>query len=165
MHMAILLSPVNLQKVEFDATTAEGQCRVTIVTGTVQVMPSGLRVDAPGVNDVQQRASYKVLVDPTLAPGKFRKATATVSALGWAGTTNSLPGSSSFQIEDAEATLDDEAGRVQLIIDALVEASGTNNISQLFGFNFQVTTLAVVSERRSRGPDSLCAGEPLECWS
>lgn len=141
--MAILLSPVNLQKVEFDATTAEGQCRVTIVTGSVQVEPSGLRVDASGLNLVQQRASYKVLVDPTLAPGKFRKATATVSAVGWSASTNSF-GSSACQIEDAEATFDDEAGRVQLIIDLLVEASGTNNISQLFGCNFQVTTLAVV---------------------
>ena len=141
--MAILLSPVNLQKVEFDATTAEGQCRVTIVTGSAWVQPSGLRANAPTVNALQQRASYKVLVDPTLAPGKFRKATATVSALGWAATTV-MPGSSSFQIEDAEATLDDEAGQVQLIIDVLVEASGTNNIAQWFGCNFQVTTLAVV---------------------
>ena len=142
--MAILLSPVNLQKVEFDATTAEGQCRVTIVTGSAWVQPSGLRANAPTVNALQQRASYKVLVDPTLAPGKFRKATATVSASGWAGTTNSIPSLTSFQIEDAEATFDDEAGQVQLIVDILVEADGTNNISQWFGCNFQVTTLAVV---------------------
>jgi hypothetical protein len=144
MHMAILLSPVNLQKLEFDATTAEGQCRVTIVTGSVGVMPAGFRANAPTPNALQQRASYKLLVDPTLAPGKFRKATATVATSGWAGTINSLPSSTYFQIEDAEATFDDEAGRVQLIIDVLVEADGTNNISQWMGCNFQVTTLAVV---------------------
>jgi len=144
MHMAILLSPTNLQKVEFDATTAEGPCHVTIVSGSVTINPNGLRVDAVGSAYVQQRASYKVLVDPTLAPGKFRKATATVSVMGWAATANTLPSSSSCQIEDAEATFDDEAGQVQLIIDALVQASGTNNICQFFGCNFQVTTLAMV---------------------
>jgi hypothetical protein len=142
MHMAVLLSPVNLQKVEFDATTAEGQCRVTIVTGSASVQPNGLRANAEGPNYVQQRASYKI--DPTLAPGKFRKATAMVSTSGFAGTMNSLSGTSYFQIEDAEATLDDETGQVQLIIDVSVQASGTNNIAQWFGCNFQVTTLAVV---------------------
>ena len=74
-----------------------------------------------------------MLLDPTLAPGKFRKATATVSVMSWAATTNSLPGASACTIEDAQATFDDEAGRVQLIIDAQVQADGANNITQFFG--------------------------------
>jgi hypothetical protein len=140
--MATLVTPTNLQEVEFNVTTVEGACHVTIVTGTI-VIPNSLRVLSSGP-PAQQRASYKVLLDPTLAPGKFRKAVATVSVVDAASTTNSLPSASQCAIEDAQATFDDEAGQVQLIIDVMVEADGANNITQFFGSNFQVTTLALV---------------------
>jgi hypothetical protein len=35
--MAILVTPTNLQKLEFDVTTAEGPSRVTIVTGEMPI--------------------------------------------------------------------------------------------------------------------------------
>jgi hypothetical protein len=140
--MATLVTPTAIQKMEFNVTTAEGNCRVTVVTGKVLV-PNQLRVLSSGP-EAQQSGSYKVLLDPTLAPGKFRKATATVSPMDWAATTNSLPGSSLCSIEDAQATFDDEAGQVQLVIDVSVKASGDGNITQFFGSSFQVTTLALV---------------------
>jgi hypothetical protein len=31
--MAVFVTPTNIQRLEFDVTTAEGQSRVTIVTG------------------------------------------------------------------------------------------------------------------------------------
>ncbi len=37
--MATAVTPTNLQKVEFDVTTAEGPGRVTVVTGTIPVGP------------------------------------------------------------------------------------------------------------------------------
>jgi hypothetical protein len=141
--MATLVTPTNLQKMEFDVTTAEGASRVTIVTGKIQAMPNLLRVYSTGPLE-EQRQSYKVLLDPTLAPGKFRKATAMVSVAAWSTTTNALPTSTSCGIEDAQATFDDEANQVQLIIDVWGQAQGNNAISQLFYANFQVTTLAEI---------------------
>ena len=35
--MATLVTPTNLQKMEFDVTTAEGASRVTIVTGKIEL--------------------------------------------------------------------------------------------------------------------------------
>ena len=137
--MATLVTPTNVQKMEFDVTTAEGPSRVTVVTGRVLIQ-NGLRVQSLGPL-TGQTASYKVLLDPTLAAGK---ATATVSVISWGATTNSLPGGSLCTIEDAQASFDDEAGRVQLIIDVQVQADGANNMTQFFGSNFQVTTLAMV---------------------
>jgi hypothetical protein len=33
--MAIQVTPTDIQKMEFDVTTAEGPCRVTVVTGAI----------------------------------------------------------------------------------------------------------------------------------
>ena len=107
--MATLVTPTNVQKMEFDVTTAEGPSRVTVVTGRVLIQ-NGLRVQSLGPL-AGQTASYKVLLDPTLAAGKFRKATATVSVISWGATTNSLPGGSLCTIKDAQASFDDEAGQ------------------------------------------------------
>jgi hypothetical protein len=35
--MAIQARPQNLQKIEFDVTTAEGPSRVTVITGAIQI--------------------------------------------------------------------------------------------------------------------------------
>ena len=59
-------------------------------------------------------------------------------------TTNALATSINCAIDDAQATLDDEANQVQLIIDVSAQAQGNDAISQLFSANFQVTTLAVI---------------------
>jgi hypothetical protein len=141
--IATLVTPTNLQKMEFDVTTAEGASRVTIVTGLIETTPNLLRAYSTGPLEVQSQ-SYKVFLDPTLAPGKFRKATAMVSVAAWATTTNALATSTNCGIVDAQATLDDESNRVQLIIDVTAQAQGNDAISQLFSANFQVTTLAVI---------------------
>lgn len=63
--MATLVTATNLQKLEFDVTTAEGPSHVMIVTGTIPILlgPSSMQ------------GSFKALIDPILAPGKFLKAT------------------------------------------------------------------------------------------
>ena len=65
----------NLQKIEFDVTTAEGPSRVTVVTGMMQMV---LTASSQGPF-ATQKESYKVLLDPTLTPGQFRKASAIAS--------------------------------------------------------------------------------------
>jgi hypothetical protein len=140
--MATLVEPTNIQKIEFDVTTVAPPSRVTIVTGRI---PIELMAQDDADRGNVQRVSYKVLLDPTLTPGQFRKATSTVSLGGMSAASG---GASSFNlllvIDDAQATLDDEAGRVQLVVDVTVMAQGTNVFSRLMSLMFQVTTLATV---------------------
>ena len=137
--MTTLVTPTNLQKMEFNVTTAEGPSRVTIVTGT---MPIGLGTIAPNQNLMS--GSFKALLDPTLAPGQFRKATSIVSFASMNRLDNApAPVGSGWVIEDAQATFDDEAGRVQLSVDVTVNASGSSSV-QVNSVMFQVTTLSKI---------------------
>jgi hypothetical protein len=70
--MATLVFPMNLQKLEYNATTAEGPCRVTVVNGTMQV---NLQASAPAAAGATERGSFKALLDPALTPGQFRSHT------------------------------------------------------------------------------------------
>ena len=45
-------------------------------------------------------------------------------------------------IDDARATFDEEAGRVQLVVDVTVRATGPGTSTQTTSLMFQVTTLA-----------------------
>ena len=45
-------------------------------------------------------------------------------------------------LDDARATFDDEAGRVQLVVDVTVMATGPGTSTQTTSLMFQVTTLA-----------------------
>jgi hypothetical protein len=136
--MAVLTTPTNIQKIEFDVTTAEGPSRVTIVTGT---MPVPLFV-----SNGSESASFKALLDPTLTAGQFRKATATASfnSIGIGPSVGGPLLRMNWEINDAQATLDDEAGRVQLVVDLTITAEGQNPANRISTVNFQVTTLARV---------------------
>jgi hypothetical protein len=138
------MTPEKLQKIEFDVTTAEGPSRVTTVTGAIPIF---LSVFSQG-SFVTQKDSFKVLLDPTLTPGQFRKATAMASFAQFssqeqqpiAGTQNAM----GWQIDDAQATLDDETGKVQLVVDVAVTALGSSMSVIAQSLMFQVTTLAKV---------------------
>jgi hypothetical protein len=142
--MATLMTPEKLQKIEFDVTTAEGPSRVTTVTGAIPIF---LSVFSQG-SFVTQKDSFKVLLDPTLTPGQFRKATAMACFAQFssqeqqpiAGTQNAM----GWQIDDAQATLDDETGKVQLVVDVAVTALGSSMSVIAQSLIFQVTTLAKV---------------------
>jgi hypothetical protein len=58
--------------------------------------------------------------------------------------TASSQGEAGWAIEDAQATFDDEAGQVQLIIDLYVSAIGAGHWAAVYWTNFQVTTLAII---------------------
>jgi hypothetical protein len=133
--MATAVTPTNVQKMEFDVTTAEGPCRVTVVTGT---LPAGLVA-----NSATQSLSLTALLDPTLNPGQFRKATA-MAALAATGANLGAPATPtsavSFSIDGVEANFDGQSGRTELRVDLTVEvAVGTAAIQRVA---FQVTTLA-----------------------
>jgi hypothetical protein len=70
----VAVTPTNVQKIEFDVTTAEGPSRVTVVTG---IIPTGPDVSTGAFSSAS--LSLTALVDPTLTPGQFRKATATAA--------------------------------------------------------------------------------------
>jgi hypothetical protein len=145
--MAIVISAENIQKLEFDVTTGEGPCHVTVITGS---LPINLTIGATP-------QSVKTLVDPTLQPGQFRKAVAVVSFInistsipGQSPPDPNIPGSGGFPgafvqwfIDDVEATLDDESSKIVLRMDI-----GGNNVGQTYSvigrIGFQVTTLARV---------------------
>ena len=81
--MVTLVEPTNVQKIEFNVTTTEGPGRVTIVTGTMPISLAAF--GKPG--KTTQRGSFKAVLDPSLTPAQFRRATSTVSF----GARHSLP--------------------------------------------------------------------------
>jgi hypothetical protein len=131
------LTPINLQKMEYDVTTAEGPCRVTIVCGTLQSIGS---VFSSSANTEFQNFSASALVDPTLTPGQFRKATAIAALASLDARTNAVPSNYSCTIDNVAASLDDESGQIELRVDA--HATSSNGGVSLSEVTFQVTTLA-----------------------
>src|SRR5215470_13385812 len=119
--MAQMIPAENIQKLEFDVTTGEGPCHVTVITGS---LPINVQIGSTP-------QSIKTLVDPTLAPGQFRKAAAVVSFTSLStsippsmGPDPANPGSGGFPgasinwfIDDVQATLDDESSRIVLQMD------------------------------------------------
>jgi hypothetical protein len=65
----VTVMPTNLQKIEFDVTTAEGPSRITIVSGTLPVSAGAF---SSSTNFESQNFNVSALVDPTLPPGQFR---------------------------------------------------------------------------------------------
>ena len=142
--MATLVTPDRLQKLEFDVTTAEGPGRATTVTGAIPIF---LGAFSQG-SFVTQKDSFKVLLDPTLTPGQFRKATAMASFAQFSSqeqqATAGGQNAAGWQIDDAQATLDDETGKVQLVVDVAVTAFGSSMSVVAQSLMFQVTTLAKI---------------------
>jgi hypothetical protein len=62
--MAYLVVPQNIQKLEYDVTTAEGSGHVTVVTG---MLPYGLQAYSNNATANSQSASLRALVDPKLS--------------------------------------------------------------------------------------------------
>jgi len=140
--MAILVNPANLQKLEFNVTSAEpGPFRLTIVTGTFD---GAVQVNSGGGWSTNS-GSFKALLDPLLAAGQFRKATAIAALAGRSCTPGGPNTILQWSVDDAQATWDDESGKVQLIVDATVSAQPANAISTVTRFMFQVTTLAKIA--------------------
>lgn len=135
--MATLVTPTNLQKLEYDVTTAAGPSRVTVVTGMISA-------NIFASSNSNQSGSFKALVDPQLNPGQFIKATATASLNSITTQFGVTPSLTLWRIDEVEATFDDESRQVQLRIDATVGTSGNNSSSQLLAIGFQVTTLAKI---------------------
>jgi hypothetical protein len=135
--MAILVTPTNVQKIEYDVTTGAGPSRVTVVTG---IMPVSLSASG----NQSQSGSFKALVDPQLNPGQFIKSTATASVNTLTINTTALANTAQWSISEVEATFDDESRQVQLRIDATIASGNANSFSVLQAFGFQVTTLAKI---------------------
>ena len=142
-RMVTLVEPTNVQKIEFNVTTTEGPSCVTIVTGTMPISLAAF--GKPGTTT--QRGSFKAVLDPALTPGQFRRATSTVS-FGAIMSSASLTASGGAKfteqwvLDNAQATFDHKAGRVQLVVDVTVRATGPGTSTQTTSLMFQVTTLA-----------------------
>jgi len=135
--MAITVNPTNLEQMEFDVTTAEGPCRVTVVTGN---LPAGAQAFSSSETVVTQSTSVNALVDPTLTPGQFRKATATAAFASISANANAVPHSFQVSIDQVDATFDGQSGRTEIRVD--VTLSVANGLASIQGIRFQVTTLA-----------------------
>jgi hypothetical protein len=135
--MAIQVTPTKIQKMEFEVMAVEEPCRVTVVTGTIVHQIGAL-------NDGIQTVSLIALVDPKLTPGQFRKATATAAISQTSQkifpTGSGPPSTVKLTVDDVQASLDDESGKIELRIDASVTVA--NAIAAIEALNFQVTTLA-----------------------
>jgi len=136
--MAIRVTPVNVEKMEFDVTTAEGPCRVTIVTGQLPAVASS--VESTSNDLVRQSVSLSALVDPTLQPGQFRKTTATAALASAGSGANAFPAQAQISIDQVEATFDAQSGQTELRVD--ITAAVANGAAFIQAIAFQVTTLA-----------------------
>lgn len=146
LRMVTLVEPTNVHKIEFNVTTPEGPGRVTIVTGTMPISLAAF--GKPG--KTSQSSTFKALLDPVLTPGQLRSATSTVSfgAIMSSASLSSASGgvkiTEQWALDNAQATFDDKAGQVQLVVDVTVRATGPGTSAQTTSLMFQVTTLAKV---------------------
>lgn len=136
--MAYLIVAQNIQKLEYDVTTAEGSSRVTVVTG---MLPQGLQAYSNNAATVTQSYSLRTLVDPKLSPGQFRKAAALAAITDVYFGANATPASYEFGVQEVEATFDDESGQIVLRVDVTVQAMNGSLVANKL--NFQVTTLSI----------------------
>ena len=137
--MITLVEPTNVQN-RVHVTTTEEPGRVTIVTGTMPISLAAF--GKPG--KTTQRGSFKAVLDPSLTPGQFRRATSTVSfgAVSLSTASGGVRVTEQWVLDDARATYDHETGRVQLVVDVTVRATGPGTSTQTTSLMFQVTTLA-----------------------
>ena len=85
--------------------------------------------------------SVRTLVDPALAPGQFRKAVATAS-FGVISFQASSPTAKAIgEIVEVQATLDDETGKIQLVI-VIAGRGNATTIVDIEELQSQVSTLA-----------------------
>ena len=132
--MVTLVEPTNVQKIEFNVTTREGPSCVTIVTGTLPISLAAF--GKPGTTS--QRGSFKAVLDPSLTPGQFRRATSTVSF-------GAIMSSASLSYASGGVRFTEQwVRRVQLVVDVTVRATGPGTSTQTTSLMFQVTTLAKV---------------------
>jgi hypothetical protein len=135
----IAVTPTNLQKIEFDITTAEGPSRMTIVSGILPV--PGVPAQSGSAGFESRDFSVSALVDPTLTPGQFRRATATAALAGLDTGVSASQSFARYSIKNVEASLDDESGRIEIRVDG--EEGVSNGSAAVTGLTFQVTTLAL----------------------
>src|SRR5580765_1176774 len=116
------------QTLQFDVPgAAPNVTRVFVTTGIAQF---SLQVFGQSANQASQSDSIRLLVDPVLAPGQFRKSTAMVSFANVQHGSSTVVGEfpfSSWSIDDISSTLDDESGKVQLRFDVTVFTRGTQS--------------------------------------
>jgi hypothetical protein len=145
--MAVIANVVSQQSLQFDVPgiAPAGATRVFMTTGIAQFF---LAAQSPGPNSVSQSTGVKLLVQPVIAPGQFRRATAVVALANLQHQdANAVPGQAStgqWQIDDVAASLDDESGQVELRFDVAVNAFGTNTFTALTAVTFQVTSIAAI---------------------
>jgi len=145
--MAVVANVVSQQSLQFDVPgiAPAGATRVFMTTGIAQFP---LAVQSPGPNLASQSTGVKLLVEPVIAPGQFRRATAVVALanlLHLDGNAALGQGSQSqWQIDDVAASLDDESGKVELRFDVTVSALGTSTLTSLAAVTFQVTSIAAI---------------------
>jgi hypothetical protein len=143
--MAIVATVTSTQTMQFDVPGIEpaGGSRVFITTGIAE-----FSLEVSSQNTIASaNQTIKVLVDPVIAPGQFRKATAMVG-LGEIFRTESQSGGqvsrATWRIDDVAASLDDESGKVELRFEATVVSFGLNCATSLLRATFQVTTIAAI---------------------
>jgi hypothetical protein len=157
--------PAHIQIDSAVDSAAGSETRVFLTTGIAQFVVSA---SSPNGSPVSETQSVKLLVDPVIAPGKFRKATGVVGladlALALQPTTPGLvpvgnafggrtfeidtsavqPRTGTWCIDEIATSQDDESGKVELRFEVTVSSSGVNSAATMRAVTFQVTTLATI---------------------
>ena len=143
--MSQVANVVAQQTLQFDVPGAPPNVtRVLVTTGIAQF---SIQAFSQNANQTTQSDSIKLLVDPVLAPGQFRKSTAMVSFSSVQRSSSTAPGEinfSSWSITDISCSLDDESGKVELRFDVNVLTQGTQSSTTIQSVAFQVTSIAAL---------------------
>jgi hypothetical protein len=139
--MAQTATVVSQQTLQFDTGA---QTRVFVTTGIAQFNMQAFSQNPN--NQSRQSDVVKLLVDPVLAPGQFRKAAAMVSFANVQRNTGNVAEftQTSWAIDDIACSLDDESGKVELRFQVTIVSSGTNASTGLSSAAFQVTSVATL---------------------
>jgi hypothetical protein len=105
---------------------------------------ASLVIGSQGANFATAKETFSVLLGPKLANRQFVRAIATASIVKTQIGNIAQGGLANWNIIDVDADWDDEAGQVELRIEAQVSCSGSNQNASINGFAFHVTILAAL---------------------
>lgn len=145
--MAQNANPINLQQIEVNVNGPDDINRMYITTGSANVYLQAYDNTASG-SGITQKETFSIKLDPQLASNQFRRSIATAS-LAQISCNDNDPATVDgmrWTIEEVDADFDDETGKIDLRIALAVFARGNNSITRINGLNYQVTTLAAISE-------------------
>ena len=140
--MAIKIAHIqNLQQLDVLVAGPDDANHLFIIDGQFDVT---LAIGSQGANLAVAKETFNVLIGPKLTNRQFVRAIATGSIVKTQIANIAPVGFATWSIVDVDADWDDEAGQVELRIEAQASCLGSNQSASINGFAFHVAILAAL---------------------